>query len=148
MKSHEDYEKAVAERAGWVEFGATVGVAAGVAFLPVTAAVGTAAVLVTLATDTATGAAEQVIGQVVGDFSEKSVDKSKERAEDLTVEEWNNIFRSGEAMVEAPKEDFIERYASGEEYKEFRQEMIESLALGYLQGNGRVYQQGSAPEIG
>ncbi|MEU5720191.1 DUF6571 family protein, partial [Streptomyces sp. NPDC020403] len=148
MKTHEDYEKAVAKRAGWVEFGATVGVAAGVAFLPATAAVGTAAVLVTLATDTATGAAEQVISQVVGDFSDKSVEKSKEKAEDLTVTEWNDIYRSGEAMAEAPMDGFLERHASGEENKEFRQEMTESLALGYLQGNGRENQQGGAPETG
>jgi hypothetical protein len=37
-----------------------------VAFLPATAAVGTAAVLVPLVTGTASGAAEQVISQVVG----------------------------------------------------------------------------------
>ncbi|RBL85137.1 hypothetical protein DDE05_19170, partial [Streptomyces cavourensis] len=43
LKTHEDYEKAVAARAGWIEFGAVAGVAAGVAFLPATAAVGTAA---------------------------------------------------------------------------------------------------------
>ncbi|NEE10764.1 hypothetical protein G3M58_30440, partial [Streptomyces sp. SID7499] len=53
LKTHEDYEKAVAKRAGWIEFGAVAGVAAGVAFLPATAAVGTAAVLIPLATDTA-----------------------------------------------------------------------------------------------
>ncbi|MGW3461615.1 hypothetical protein ACWDE9_19350, partial [Streptomyces olivaceoviridis] len=49
LKTHEDYEKAVAKRSGWVEFGATAGIAAGVAFLPATAAVGTAAVLIPLA---------------------------------------------------------------------------------------------------
>ncbi|GFH37903.1 hypothetical protein SCWH03_41430 [Streptomyces pacificus] len=42
LKTHEDYEEAVAERAGWVAFGATAGIAAGVAFLPATAAVGAA----------------------------------------------------------------------------------------------------------
>ena len=62
LKTHENYEKAVSKRAGWVQFGA----AAGVAFLPATEAVGTAAVLIPLATDTAAGAAEQVIGQMVG----------------------------------------------------------------------------------
>jgi hypothetical protein len=81
LKTHEDYEKAVAKRAGWVEFGATVGVAAGVAFLPATAAVGTAAVLVPLATDVGSGAVEQVIGQVIGDISDKSVDEHKEKTE-------------------------------------------------------------------
>lgn len=86
LKTHEDYEKAVDKRAGWVEFGATVGVAAGVAFLPATAAVGTAAVLIPLATDTASGAAEQVIGQVIGGISGNSVDEHKEKVEELTDE--------------------------------------------------------------
>ncbi|WP_250286272.1 DUF6571 family protein [Streptomyces atroolivaceus] len=148
MKTHEDYEKAVAERAGWVEFAAVTGVAAGAAFLPVTAAVGTAAVLVTLATDTAAGAAEQVIGQVVGDVSDNSVDKSKEKAEELTKEEWRSIYRSGEAMAEAPMGSFLDRYASGEENKSFRQDMLESMVAGYGLGNDRVRQQGSAPETG
>ena len=44
---------------------------------------GTAAVLIPLATDTAAGAAEQVIGQMVGDMSEKSVDEYKGKMEDL-----------------------------------------------------------------
>ncbi|MFD4033100.1 hypothetical protein ACFWVP_21965 [Streptomyces sp. NPDC058637] len=148
MKTHEDYEKAVAKRSGWVEFGAAAGIAAGVAFLPATAAVGTAAVLIPLVTDTASGAAEQVIGQVVGDISDNSVDKSKEKAEDLTIEEWNRIYRSGESMAEAPMDDFLRSRASGDEYKGFRQDMTESLALGYLQGNSRENQQGSAPETG
>ncbi|MFF8912192.1 hypothetical protein ACF08M_02450 [Streptomyces sp. NPDC015032] len=148
MKTHEDFEKAVAKRAGWVEFGAVAGVAAGVAFLPATAAVGTAAVLVTLATDTATGAAEQVIGQVVGDVSDNSVDKSKEKAEELTRGEWNKIYRSGESMAEAPMESFLERHATGKENNAFRQDMIESMGLGYVQGNSRENQQGSDPETG
>ncbi|MFI6727240.1 hypothetical protein [Streptomyces atratus] len=148
MKTHEDYEKAVAKRAGWVEFGAVAGVAAGVAFLPATAAVGTAAVLVTLATDTATGATEQVIGQVVGDVSDNSVEKSKEKAEELTREEWNKIYRSGESMAEAPMESFLERHASGKENSAFRQDMVESMGLGYMQGNSRENQQGSDPETG
>lgn len=147
MKTHEDYEKAVAKRAGWVEFGATVGVAAGVAFLPAAAAVGTAAVLVTLATDTATGAAEQVIGQVVGDFSDNSVDKSKEKAEELTEADWNRIYRSGESMAEAPMEAFMARNGI-DENSEFRQDLKESMRAGYSVGNDRENQQGRAPQTG
>ncbi|MCX4969670.1 hypothetical protein OHA98_33935 [Streptomyces sp. NBC_00654] len=147
MKTHEDYEKAVAKRSGWVEFGAVAGVAAGVAFLPVTAAVGAAAVLIPLATDTASGAAEQLIGQVVGDISDNSVEKSKEKAENLTVEEWNSIYRSGEAMAEAPMEEFLARHGS-EEDSNFRQDLKESMRSGYSSGNDRENQQGSAPETG
>nr|WTB31566.1 hypothetical protein OG781_20595 [Streptomyces sp. NBC_00830] len=147
MKTHEDYEKAVAKRSGWVEFGAVAGVAAGVAFLPATAAVGTAAVLIPLVTDTASGAAEQVIGQVVGDISDNSVDKSKEKAEELTEQEWNRIYRSGESMAEAPMEEFLGRYTTADD-DEFRQDMKESMRLGYSTGNDRENQQGRAPETG
>ncbi|QNE77055.1 hypothetical protein F0344_22740 [Streptomyces finlayi] len=144
MKTHEDYEKAVAKRAGWVEFGAVAGVAAGVAFLPATAAVGTAAVLIPLVTDTASGAAEQVIGQVVGDISDNSVEKSKEKAEDLTEQEWNRIYRSGEAMAEAPMREFLAGHASAVDTG-FRQDMKESMTTGYGKGNDRENQQGTAP---
>lgn len=147
MKTHEDYEKAVAKRSGWVEFGAVAGVAAGVAFLPATAAVGTAAVLIPLVTDTASGAAEQVIGQVVGDISDNSVDKSKEKAEELTEQEWNRIYRSGEAMAEAPMEEFLGRYTTKDD-TDFRQDMKESMRSGYATGNDREDQQGRAPETG
>ncbi|WP_098894257.1 hypothetical protein [Streptomyces sp. t99] len=147
MKKHEDYEKAVAKRAGWVEFGAGVGIAAGVAFLPATAAVGAAAVLIPLATDTAGGAAEQVIGQVVGDVSDNSVDKSKEKAEQLTREEWNSIYRSGESMAEAPMEDFLALHTTQEDSK-FREDLKESMLLGYGVGNERENQQGADPETG
>ncbi|WP_097866891.1 DUF6571 family protein [Streptomyces sp. rh34] len=147
MKTHEDYEKAVAKRAGWVEFGATAGVAAGVAFLPVTAAVGAAAVLIPLATDTASGAAEQVIGQVVGDFSDGSVERSKEKAEEGTREEWDRIYRYGEAMAEAPMEDFLALHAT-ESDSSLREDLKQAMLLGYGVGNDRENQQGADPETG
>ncbi|MFE7485648.1 hypothetical protein [Streptomyces sp. NPDC057552] len=147
MKTHEDYEKAVAQRAGWVEFGAAAGIAAGVAFLPATAAVGAAAVLIPLATDTASGAAEQVMGQIVGDISDKSIDESKEKAEDLIGDDWSSIFRSGEARAEAPMDEFLALYA-GEGDADFREDMKISLRMGYSTGNARVRQQGPGPETG
>ncbi|MEU2576224.1 hypothetical protein ACIP3B_25585 [Streptomyces anulatus] len=147
MKTHEDYEKAVAKRAGWVEFGAGVGIAAGVAFLPATAAVGAAAVLIPLATDTAGGLAEQVIGQVVGDVSDNSVDKSKEKAEQLTDEEWDRIYRSGESMAEAPMENFLALHATAEDTK-LREDLKQAMLLGYGVGNDRENQQGVNPETG
>ncbi|MDF6020733.1 hypothetical protein [Streptomyces sp. JH34] len=147
MKTHEDYEKAVAKRAGWIEFGAAAGVAAGVAFLPATAAVGTAAVLIPLATDTASGAVEQVIGQVVGDISDNSVEKSKEKEEELTLTEWNSIYRSGESLAEAPMETFMTRNGIAPA-SEFDIDLKESMRSGYSAGNDRENQQGRAPETG
>ncbi|WP_060887155.1 hypothetical protein [Streptomyces caniscabiei] len=147
LKTHEDYEKAVAKRAGWVQFGAAAGIAAGVAFLPATAAVGTAAVLIPLATDTAAGAAEQVIGQVVGDMSEKSVDEHKGKMEDLTDDEKDEIYSAGESMTEVPMEAFL-RHNSVDPHSDFAQDLRESMLLGYTVGNDRENQQGHDPETG
>ncbi|MGW2030294.1 hypothetical protein [Streptomyces sp. NPDC001811] len=147
LKTHEDYEKAVAKRSGWVEFGATAGIAAGVAFLPATAAVGTAAVLIPLATDTASGAAEQLIGQMVGDVSDNSVDEHKEKMEDLTREEKTKVYSAGEGMAEAPMEEFLERRGVGRD-SVFSQDLHESLLIGYGVGNDRENQQGNDPETG
>ncbi|MFD4785911.1 hypothetical protein ACFWN1_02270 [Streptomyces sp. NPDC058459] len=147
LKTHEDYEKAVAKRAGWVEFGATAGVAAGVAFLPATAAVGAAAVLIPLATDTASGAAEQFIGQVVGDVSDNSVDGHQEKLEDLTDDEKDKIYSAGETMAEAPMRDFLRRNAV-DPHSAFTQDLRQSMLLGYGVGNDREKQQGNDPETG
>ncbi|MEU9921793.1 hypothetical protein AB0H51_10935 [Streptomyces griseoluteus] len=147
LKTHEDYEKAVAKRAGWVEFGATAGLAAGVAFLPATAAVGAAAVLIPLATDTASGAAEQVIGQMVGDAADGSVDAHKEKIEDLNETERKKIYSAGESMAEAPMEDFLKRHGVGRE-DGFYEDLHESMVIGYGVGNDRENQQGNDPETG
>ncbi|SFN17173.1 hypothetical protein SAMN04487980_1012243 [Streptomyces sp. cf124] len=148
LKTHEDYEKAVAKRAGWVQFGAAAGIAAGVAFLPATAAVGTAAVLIPLATDTAAGAASQVVGQMVGDMSEKSVDEHKEKMEDLTDTEKKAIYSAGESMAEAPMEDFLVHHGIDPGKEVFAQDLYESMVIGYGVGNDRENQQGNAPETG
>ncbi|MDQ1010503.1 hypothetical protein QFZ82_004988 [Streptomyces sp. V4I23] len=147
LKTHEEYEKAVQKRAGWVEFGATTALAAGVAFLPATAAVGAAAVLIPLATDTASGAVEQVIGQVIGDVSDKSIDEHKEKIEDLTREEKTRVFSGGEAMAEAPMKKFLQ-YHGIEFNSEFGQDLKESMRIGYGTGNDRENQQGNDPETG
>ncbi|MET7441804.1 hypothetical protein ABZS63_31945, partial [Streptomyces sp. NPDC005568] len=148
LKTHEDYEKAVAKRSGWIEFGATAGIAAGVAFLPATAAVGTAAVLIPLATDTASGAAEQVIGQMVGDISDNSVDEHKEKTEELTRAEKTKIYSAGESMAEAPMEDFLRRHGLDDARNTVGQDLRESTVIGYGLGNDRENQQGNDPETG
>ncbi|MET9358109.1 hypothetical protein ABZY14_34925 [Streptomyces sp. NPDC006617] len=147
LKTHEDYEKAVAKRAGWVEFGAAAGIAAGVAFLPATAAVGTAAVLIPLATDTASGAAEQLIGQVVGDVSDNSVDEHKEKVEELTHDEKKKIYSSGESMAEAPMKEFLAHNGLDRD-GDFGEDLREAMLVGYGVGNDRENQQGNDPETG
>ncbi|MGW4228660.1 hypothetical protein ACWEF9_05125 [Streptomyces sp. NPDC004980] len=147
LKTHEDYEKAVAKRAGWIEFGAAAGVAAGVAFLPATAAVGAAAVLIPLATDTASGALEQGIGQMVGDISDNSVDEHKEKVEELTREEKTKVYSSGESLAESPMEEFMRQNGIASD-SEFGQDLKESMRVGYSTGNDRENQQGNDPETG
>lgn len=147
LKTHEEYEKAVAARSGWVEFGATSALAAGVAFLPATAAVGAAAVLIPLATDTASGAVEQVIGQVIGDVSDNSVDEHKDKVDELTREEKTKVYSSGESMAEAPMEQFMV-YHNVDINNDFGQDLKESMRVGYSTGNSREDQQGSDPETG
>ncbi|MGW6293692.1 hypothetical protein [Streptomyces sp. NPDC055058] len=147
LKTHEDFEKAVARRAGWVEFGATATLAAGVAFLPATAAVGAAAVLVPLATDTASGAAEQAISQLVGNVSDTSVDEHKEKVEDLNAEERKRIYAAGETMAEAPAEWFLRQNDVNVKSSGFAADLTESVQIGYGVGNDRQRQQGNGPEV-
>ncbi|WP_137233684.1 hypothetical protein [Streptomyces sp. BPSDS2] len=147
LKTHEDYEKAVAARAGWVEFGAVAGVAAGVAFLPATAAVGTAAVLIPLATDTASGALEQVIGQVIGDVSDNSVDGHKEKVEELNEDERKKVYRAGESLAESPMEEFRRKHGVSIK-SDLGQDLKESMRVGYSTGNAREEQQGNDSETG
>ncbi|MFF3393178.1 hypothetical protein ACFYW1_19910 [Streptomyces sp. NPDC002669] len=145
MKAQEDYEKAVAARSGWIEFGAGVGVAAGVAFLPPIAAAGTAATLITLGSDTVVGAVEHVIGQFIGDVSEKSVDEHKKEVEELTREEKTSVFQAGESMAKAPMEGFLKRHEDSVDAV-FRQDLKESMRVGYATGNDRENQQGNDSE--
>ncbi|WP_225801548.1 DUF6571 family protein [Streptomyces sp. NK15101] len=147
MKKHEEYEKAQEAKAGWVEFGATVGVAAGVAFLPATAAVGAAAVLIPLAVDSGSGAMEQLAGQVIGDWSDKSIEDHKDKTEDQIHEDNAAMYMAGRYSAESPMERFLSEHRS-QVGSDFRQDMIESVSNGYLKGNAHAKQTGNAPETG
>ncbi|MFD3663256.1 hypothetical protein ACFWVF_22135 [Streptomyces sp. NPDC058659] len=147
MKKHEEYEKAAAAKAGWVELGATVGIAAGVAFLPATAAVGAAAVLVPLAVDTGSGVMEQLAGQVIGDWSDKSVDDHKGKTEEQIHDDKKELYTAGRYSAESPMERFLAQH-SGQVSSEFKQDMIESVDGGYAKGNDHANQTGNSPETG
>ncbi|GGT15123.1 hypothetical protein GCM10010271_17310 [Streptomyces kurssanovii] len=144
LKTHEEYEKAAAKRAAWINFGATTALATGVALLPVAAAAGAAVVLIPLATDTANGAVEQVLGQAIGDYAGKSVDEHKQQIEDLTHAERENVFSAGEGMAEAPMKRFIQ-YHGIDFNSDFGQDLKESMRVGYATGNSRENQQGNSP---
>ncbi|MDV5146062.1 DUF6571 family protein [Streptomyces sp. SBC-4] len=147
MKKHEEYEKAAAAKAGWVELGATVGIAAGVAFLPATAAVGAAAVLVPLAVDTGSGVMEQLAGQVIGDWSDKSVDDHKDKTEEQIHDDKKELYTAGRYSAESPMERFLAQHG-GQVSSEFKQDMIESVDGGYAKGNDHANQTGNSPETG
>ncbi|MYZ36525.1 MULTISPECIES: hypothetical protein [unclassified Streptomyces] len=147
LKLHEEYEKAQQQRSAWVEFGTTTAIAAGVAFLPATAAVGAAAILVPLAVDTGSGALEQIAGQVIGDWSDGSIDEHKEKIEELTREEKTTVFRAGEHSAEAPMKYFRDKHGI-DMNSEFGRDLRDSVDLGYAKGNDRENQQGNDPETG
>ncbi|MFC5801581.1 DUF6571 family protein [Streptomyces formicae] len=148
LKKHEEYEKAHAKKSAWVEFGATAAIAAGVAFLPATAvAAGAAAIVVPLAVETGSGALEQVAGQVIGDWSDKSVEDHKDATEDDIREKKSLVFRAGEYSAEAPMERFIQQHGD-QMSSEFKQDLRESVQGGYNTGNLREDQQGNDPETG
>ncbi|MFF3289806.1 hypothetical protein [Streptomyces sp. NPDC003023] len=144
LKVHEEYEKAVAKRNAWVNFGATTALAAGIAFLPVTAAAGAAVVLIPLATDTASGAVGQFIGQAIGDESDKSVGEHKQKIEDLTSAERRAVFSAGEGAAEAPMQRFM-RYHDIDHNSNLGMDLKESMRIGYGTGNDRENQQGNSP---
>ncbi|MGW1143526.1 hypothetical protein ACWD6I_00395 [Streptomyces sp. NPDC002454] len=147
LKAHEEYEKAVQKRAGLIQFGAAIGVTAGVAFFPATAAVGTAAVLIPLAQETGGMAVEQVVGQVVGDISGSSIEEHKKKTEELIGDETEGIYKIGERRTEAPMISFLDLHEDA--IKEgFPQDLKESMQNGYSRGQGKEDQQGKGPETG
>ncbi|MFF0431836.1 hypothetical protein ACFYU9_06380 [Streptomyces sp. NPDC004327] len=146
MKTHEDYEKAQAKKGAWVEFGTTAAIAAGVAFLPATAATaGAAAILVPLAVDTGSGAMETLAGQVVGDWSDKSVEDHKESTEEKIHDDRRAIYEAGRYSAEWPMERFVQAHRSHVS-DDFRQDLIESVDGGYAKGNALTGQTGNASE--
>ncbi|MFF8909301.1 hypothetical protein [Streptomyces olivaceoviridis] len=54
---------------------------------------------------------------------------------------------AGEGMAEAPMEEFLERRGVGKD-SVFRQDLHESMLIGYGVGNDRENQQGNDPETG
>lgn len=147
LDSHEEFEKAVAKRAGLIEFGTAVGAGAAVAFLPAAPAVGAAAVLIPLASDTGPPLVEGTVSQIVGAISEKSVDENEDKVKELNENERRAIYFSGEGRAMAPMDEFLARNGIDPEGK-FGADLTESQLAGYEKGNSRAAQQGHDPETG
>ncbi|MYX72372.1 hypothetical protein [Streptomyces sp. SID3915] len=156
LKTHEDYEKAAEKRAGWVEFGSTAALGAGVAtaafFLPAAPVIGAGALLVPMFTDTATGAAEQVMGDVLGGMGDKIIDENKEKVEELTATQKEVVYTAGEVYTETPIENFVERHKEkidrldAKTSGSLEEDLDDSRIIGYGDGNLRARVQGVGPE--
>ena len=136
-----EYNDALEKRSGWVEFGTGVAVASGVALLPEVAAVGVAATLIPLATDTGSGALEHVIGNVIGDWNESEQQDSSKDIQDQR----RAIFAAGEANAEVPMERFLDNHSIKRD-ETFGQNLEEAWLSGYGKGTDREDQQGSLPQ--
>ncbi|MFI8963719.1 DUF6571 family protein [Streptomyces sp. NPDC053493] len=148
LKVQEDYEKAQEARGAWIEFGTTAAIAAGVAFLPATAAAaGVAAVLVPLAVDTGSGAMETLAGQVVGDWSDKAKEDHKGDVEEKIREDQAAQYAWGKASADAPLDRFL-AYHRGELDETLQQHLVESRNDGYNDGYLRQKRQGALPQTG
>ncbi|MCX5013692.1 hypothetical protein OG765_22250 [Streptomyces sp. NBC_00555] len=142
----EEYNKALEKRSAWIEFGAGAAIAGGVAFLPATAAVGAAAILVPLAVDVGSGALEQMAGQVVGDWSEAEQKKHEDDSKKELREQKTEIYRAGEETMQAPSRRFINQYHLRDTDSEFAEDLRQAALIGYGTGADREDQQGHDPE--
>ncbi|KIF03784.1 hypothetical protein PL81_22290 [Streptomyces sp. RSD-27] len=141
-KKQEAYEKAHEQSSAWIEFGTTAAIAAGVAFLPATAAAaGAAAVVVPLAVDTGTGLVEQAAGQVIGEWSDEAKEEHKDKISGATHDANKAMFRAGEHSAEAPMKAFRDRHGI-EPDSTFGNDLEESMRIGYMRGNSVAQQQG------
>ncbi|MFD9572713.1 hypothetical protein ACFWBI_23065 [Streptomyces sp. NPDC059982] len=141
-KAHEEYEKAHEQKSTWVEFGTTAAIAAGVAFLPATAAAaGAAAVIVPLAIDVGSGAVEQAAADVIGEWSDEAKEEHKDKEDGKTHDSNKAMFQAGEHSAEAPMRKFMARH-NVDTASDFGNDFIESMRLGYETGNSVARQQG------
>ncbi|MGW0555623.1 hypothetical protein ACWDZ6_15630 [Streptomyces sp. NPDC002926] len=139
LAKDEAYNKALEKRAGWIEFGTGVGIAAGAAFLPPVAAAGVAATLIPVITDAGTGALEQHLGNVIGDWSES---KQQDSGDDV-LKQRIAIYNAGEATSEAPMREFMKVHGI-ERDSPFGGDLEEALNSGYDKGSNRAAHMGES----
>nr|WSX51650.1 hypothetical protein OG409_23620 [Streptomyces sp. NBC_00974] len=144
----EAYEKAHEKQAAWVEFGTAGVVAAGVAFLPATAAAaGVAAIVVPLATDLGSGAVEQAASQVVGEWSDGAVKKHEDGIKKDVHLTNKQMYEAGERSAEAPMIQFMTRHEI-DRNSNFGRNLMAEMSSGYRDGDFRAERGGHLPETG
>ncbi|MEU2158818.1 hypothetical protein ABZ532_28055 [Streptomyces sp. NPDC019396] len=148
-KKLEDYQKSLEKRSAWIEFGTTAAIAAGVAFLPATAAAaGTAAILVPLAVDTGTGVLETTAGNIITDWGHKSEEDFKDATEKATGEKTEEVWVGGDQTAKSPVKHFLDQHESVfPEGDQFPRDLVDDVDLGYGLGCFWENRLGNDPEI-
>ncbi|GGZ75920.1 hypothetical protein GCM10010371_39660 [Streptomyces subrutilus] len=140
-----DYDKALEKRSGWVEFGTTAAIAAGVAFAPATAvAAGAAAVIVPLAVDTGSGALEQMAGGLIQDWSDAESERKKDQVEGRAHEDKQAVYQNGEELARSPVKHFLRQHPPSSE-DPFDEVLKQSVLTGYNHGWGLEQHTGNEP---
>ncbi|MBT2449287.1 hypothetical protein J7F03_19750 [Streptomyces sp. ISL-43] len=142
-----DYDRAMEKRSGWIEFGATAGIVAGVAFLPATVmAAGAAAVVVPLAVDTGSGVLEQAAGGLIDDWSAAESERKKDQVEGAAHEDKASVYRRGELHATGPVDRFLERHPIGGE-DPLDEDLRLASMTGYNWGWGLERHTGNEPQV-
>ena len=90
---------------------------------------------------------ETLAGQVVGDWSDKAVEKHKVLTENAIHEDRKAVYEAGRHSAESPMKHFIKAHRS-QMSGDLKQDLIESVDGGYAKGNDFAGQTGNAPETG
>ncbi|MEV7728298.1 hypothetical protein AB0P15_26615 [Streptomyces sp. NPDC087917] len=147
-KKHKEFEKAVEERAAWMEFGTSAAVGGAVALLPATlVGAGVAAVVVPIAIDTGSGAVEQAASSAISEWSDKSVEREGDKIDDAKHASTKSMYQAGERSAETPLKLFMARHEINET-SQLAASLEGSMELGYAAGNRHAGQQGHDPETG
>ncbi|MYW47993.1 DUF6571 family protein [Streptomyces sp. SID161] len=142
LAKDEEYNKSLQKNAGWIQFGAGVGIAAGAAFLPPVAAAGVAGTLIPVFTDAGKGAIGQQIANVIGDGAETMQHDSASSIHEQTSE----IYRAGQGAAASPMESFMRNHGIHHDDDGFGQNLEEALRTGYGLGTDGASQRGVLPD--
>ncbi|MFE2142940.1 hypothetical protein ACFXA3_14570 [Streptomyces sp. NPDC059456] len=141
-----DYDRALEKRSGWIEFGATAGIAAGVAFLPATAlAAGAAAVIVPLAVDTGSGVLEQAASGLVSDWSDAESERKKDAMEGKAHDDKASVYQEGERQSRGPADRFLRQHPVSDD-DPLDEVLRQSSMTGYNTGWGLERHAGNEPQ--
>ena len=137
-----EYNKSLGQKAGWVSFGAGVGIAAGAAFLPPVAAVGVAGTLIPVFMGAGQGAISQQISTVIGDSAETMQQNSGSTLQEQRTE----IYRAGQGAAASPMNSFMQSHGISSDNDRFGQDLEDALNSGYVKGTDGENQRGALPK--